>query len=387
MIESILHQPEGKTLEFKKDITNPVSFLKTLVAFANTAGGRLIVGVDDDHEIVGIESPLLEQEQLASIIYESIEPILVPNIKMFTVDGKTLLIVEVSLSGERPHYIIEEGEANGVYVRLGSTNRKANKELTAELIRGVEGVSYDARPMEHLSVDDIDYEAAGELLEYSVFKGALVTLRFVTYSKEKIVPTRGAILLFGKKRTSHFPDAWVQCSRYIGEDKAYCFDHKELHNHLPVLVNGIMSFLEKHAMRGADFSDIRRKDVWSIPLEILREVVINALVHADYSQRGAPIQISFFDDRIEVENPGILVPGMTIDDMKNGVSKIRNPVIAQIFRELSLIEQWGGGVRRILAEAKELGLPEPKILELGIRLRFIVYLSGSVVVDDAGPVG
>jgi len=90
-------------------------------------------------------------------------------------------------------------------------------------------------------------------------------------------------------------------------------------------------------MRGADFSEIRRKDVWSIPIGILREVVINALVHADYSQRGAPTRIAFFDDRIKVENPGILLPGMTIEDMKQGVSKIRNSVITRIFRELGRI--------------------------------------------------
>lgn len=91
---------------------------------------------------------------------------------------------------------------------------------------------------------------------------------------------------------------------------------------------------------------------WSHPLSVLREVVINALVHTDYSQRGAPIRIAFFDDRIEVENPGILLPGMTIEDMKSGVSKIRNPVIARIFRELKLMEQWGSGVCNILYQSR-----------------------------------
>jgi ATP-dependent DNA helicase RecG len=102
------------------------------------------------------------------------------------------------------------------------------------------------------------------------------------------------------------------------------------------MVDSIMLFLKKHAMRGADFSETRRRDVWSIPLGILREAVINALVHTDYSQRGAPIRVAFFDDRIDIENPGILLPGMTIEDMKQGISKIRNPVIARVFRELEL---------------------------------------------------
>ncbi|WP_200241197.1 ATP-binding protein [Lamprobacter modestohalophilus] len=135
-----------------------------------------------------------------------------------------------------------------------------------------------------------------------------------------------------------------------------------------------MLFLKKHAMRGADFSEIRRKDRWSIPINILREVVINALVHADYSHRGTPIRIAFFDDRIEVENPGLLLPGLTVEDLKLGVSLIRNPVIARVFRELDLVEQWGSGVPAIYRQAQVEGLPEPTIEELAGRLRFSVPL-------------
>jgi ATP-dependent DNA helicase RecG len=171
----------------------------------------------------------------------------------------------------------------------------------------------------------------------------------------------------------------VQCGRFLGRDKAVIFDHIELYDHLPQAVDAIMLFLKKHAMRGADFSEVRRRDVWSIPLGILREAVINALVHADYSQRGAPVRIAFFDDRIEIENPGILLPGMTIDDMRQGISKIRNHIIARVFRELKLIEQWGSGVRRMFREAEEQGLPAPQILEVGMRMRFIVPLAEPLI--------
>jgi len=139
-----------------------------------------------------------------------------------------------------------------------------------------------------------------------------------------------------------------------------------------------MLFLKKHAMRGADFSDIRRKDVWSIPLEPLREAVINALVHADYFQRGAPIRVAFFDNRIEIESPGILLPGLTVEDIKLGISKIRNPVIARVFRELQLIEQWGSGIPRIFHETAAEGFPEPSIVELGLRMRFVFPLAESI---------
>ncbi len=142
-----------------------------------------------------------------------------------------------------------------------------------------------------------------------------------------------------------------------------------------------MLFLKKHAYRSADLSYIRRRDVWSIPLTILREAIINALVHTDYSQKGAPIRIVFLDDRIEIENPGILLPGLTIEDLKQGTSKIRNNVIARVFRELNLIEQWGTGVRRIFREAEEQGIPEPQMIEIGMRIRFIIPLREPIVIQ------
>ena len=348
--------------------------LKTLVAFANTAGGRLIVGVADDHQVLGVSHPLDEEERLCSLIADGIAPRLVPNVEMITVDGKTLLMVDVFGSGSRPHWLKAEGPEHGVYVRLGSSSRQADQALIDELRRTAEGVVFDELPMPELDLEDLDLVSAKGLFGgiSALDDQALRTLKLVTKYQGRLVPTKGAVLLFGKERTQHFSDAWVQCGRFVGTDKAAIFDHIDIHEPLPQAVESIMLFLKKHAMRGADFTEARRKDVWSIPLTLLREAVINALVHSDYSQRGAPIRIAFFDDRIEIENPGILLPGMTMEEMRMGVSKIRNHVIARVFRELNLIEQWGSGVRRIYSEALALGLPEPQFLEVGMRLRVVV---------------
>ena len=377
-IAELLKANEGKTLEFKRDISSPRNLLKTLVAFANTAGGRIIIGMaDKTRESLGIDNPLDEEERLCNLIADSISPRLVPNVEMTTIDGKTLLVIEVFPSNSRPHYLRSEGPETGVYVRLGSTNRQADRELVGELRRSVEGVAFDQLPMAELSIDDLDIKAAqaafGAIREMD--EQALLTLKLLTPYQNKLVPTKGGILLFGKQRTQHFSDAWLQCGRFFGTEKIDIFDHIDIDVPLPQAVDEVMLFLKKHAYRGADLSEVRRKDVWSIPLGILREVIINALVHSDYSQRGAPIRVVFLDDRIEVESMGILLPGLTIEEMKQGASRIRNPVIARVFKELGLIEQWGTGVRRIFAEAQELGLPEPKIEEIALRLRFTVYLA------------
>nr|WP_274522955.1 ATP-binding protein [Ectothiorhodospira haloalkaliphila] len=242
--------------------------------------------------------------------------------------------------------------------------------------------------MTELSIEDLDQAAIQEAFgsDAPLGEARLRTLRLLMPYQGRLVPSVGGILLFGRERQWHFADAWVQCGRFRGTEKIDIFDQTDIHEPLPQAVNSIELFLKKHAFKSAEFGAMRRRDVWSIPLTMLREAVVNALVHCDYSQQGSPIRIAFFDDRIEIESPGLLMPGMTIDEMKRGVSMIRNPVIARVFRELGLIEQWGSGVKRIFAEAAVQGLPEPHIEEIANRIRMSVWLAAPVVVPENAPV-
>lgn len=166
----------------------------------------------------------------------------------------------------------------------------------------------------------------------------------------------------------------MHCGRFRGQDKVDIFDQQDLQAHLPDAVPAIELFLKKHAFKSARFGAMQRQDVWSIPLTMLREAIVNALVHADYAQRGTAIRITFFDNRIDIESPSFLLPGMTVQDMRSGVSRIRSPVIALIFRELYLTEQWGSRVKRIFAEATAQGLPEPRVVETATGVRLSVFL-------------
>ncbi|PAX16791.1 AAA family ATPase [Vandammella animalimorsus] len=386
-IEQLLLQPEGKTLEFKRDLSSPRNALKTLVAFANSAGGRLVIGVDDARQVTGVIEPLDEEERICNLIADSIAPRLVPQVELASIDGRTVLVVEVFPSNSRPHYLKSLGPQQGVYVRLGSSSRQAGPELVAELGRAAQGVVFDELPMPELGPQDLDLQAAQRWFgpRRILDEKALTTLKLLRHEQGRLVPTQGAVLLFGKTRAQYFPDAWVQCGRFRGRDKVEIFDQTEIHEHLPDAMTAIELFLKKHAFKSAQFGAMRRKDVWSIPLGMLREAIVNALVHSDYSQRGTPIRVAFFDDRIDIESPGLLLPGMTVEDMKNGVSRIRNPVIARVFRELQLIEQWGSGVRRIFADAAEQGLPEPVITEIATGLRLSIYLREPMQVDRQSP--
>ena len=383
-IHQLITKPEGKTLEFKRDLSSPKNMLKTLVSFANSAGGVLLVGVaDEGRQLTGIDKPLDEEERLCNLIADNIEPRLVPNVELITFQEKTLLAVEVYPSGTRPHWLKSEGSLEGVYVRLGSTNRKADRALIEELKRSAAGTAFDEMPMPELTAGALDIAAAKQMFKglRTLSEKELISLKLLTRVQGRLVPTIGGMLLFGLERDEHFSDAWIQCGRFDGTTKSIIFDHIEIHEHLPIAVERVINFIKKHAMRGADLSQIRRRDVWSIPLTIVREAVINSIVHADYSQAGGPLRIAVYDDRVEIENPGILLPGLTMEDIRQGVSRLRNKVIGRVFRELGLIEQWGSGIRRMFDEANSLGLPEPRIEEIGMRLRFTVCLAESITIS------
>ncbi len=126
-------------------------------------------------------------------------------------------------------------------------------------------------------------------------------------------------------------------------------------------------------VHGVDIGAVRGKERWTLPPVAIREAVINAVAHADYAQRGAPLRVSIFDDRLEVENPGLLPFGLTIEDLHQGISKLRNRVIGRTFHALGLIEQWGSGVQRMVGACREAGLRTPLFEEIATRFRVTLF--------------
>lgn len=346
------------------------------MAFANTAGGALLVGVEDrTRHVRGVADPLQMEERLASLISDSISPRLIPNIEILPWRRSHVVAVQVHPSQTRPHHLAKEGAERGTYVRVGSTNRRADAELIQELRRLVRGETFDEQPMLDVDSEALDFRVASESFApvRTLHRRDLAILRLTTNYQGRQVPTNGGLLLFGHERERWFPDAWIQAGRFKGADKSTILDHVELRSHPIAAINDAISFVEKHAHRGADIGPVRRKERWNVPPVAVREAVINAVAHADYSQRGAPIRIAIFDDRIEIENPGLLPFGLTVEDLVRGVSKLRNRVIGRVFHELGLIEQWGSGVQRIVAACREAGLASPQFEEVALRFRVTLF--------------
>jgi predicted HTH transcriptional regulator len=383
----ILQRSEGKTLEYKRDLSSPDGLLKTLVAFANTAGGVLAIGIEDGtRRVVGVPDVLAAEERLASIIADSIRPRLVPDIEIVPWRRLQVLVVQVYPSAARPHYLERLGPEAGVFVRVGSTNRRADAAQIEEMRRFGLLESFDEQPIPELNSEALDFRVASELFApvRKLSPSAFRTLRVTTKYQGREVPTVGGFLLFGRDRFDRFPDSWVLAGRFAGTDRVRILDSTEIRNYLPQAAERAVAFVQKHLSREAVIAGPRRVDRWTVPLVALREAIINAIVHADYAERGAPIRVAVFDDRVEVENPGILPSGLTIEDIRKGVSKLRNRVIGRVFHELGLIEQWGSGIQRMTTACQEAGLPSPLLEEVGTHFRVVLSATrtGPIRLDE-----
>lgn len=376
MIEGFLARDEGKTLEFKENCRPLEGIVRTVVAFANTAGGTIVIGVKDKtREVVGIADPLADEERLANAFADAIRPLLVPDIQIHAWRNRQLIVVTVP-HAVGPYYVGAEGEEAGVYIRLGSTNRTAGPELTAEIRRMARNIFFDEQPCSEANSEEIDFRAASEFFEdvsRPLTPPKRRSLGLMVGQGTREVPSIGAVLLFGKTRGRLFPSATIRCARFLGTDTSRFLDQTEIDEYLPRAVESAVAFIERHTRQGIEIGRTRRRDIPEYPVEAVREAVINAVVHADYSIGGAGIKIAIFDDRIEITNPGLLPFGLTLEAALAGVSVLRNRVIGRTFRELELIEQWGSGLGRIMGTCARAGLPSPRFEELGANFRTTLF--------------
>jgi len=371
-----LKKQEGKTIEFKENCSSLAKIVQTVVAFANTAGGTLIIGIrDKTREVIGLPDPLKEEERLSNAFADGIHPLLIPDIRIGSFRDRNLITIAVP-HAVGPYYVRSEGPEKGVYVRLGSTNRRAGFEMIEAIRRLSRNISFDEQPCTEINPEDIDFRAASEFFETvsrNLTPAIRKTLGLVVNCGGKDVPTLGAVLLFGKKRQRLFPDAVIRCARFKGRDTTRFLDHMEIDEYLPKAVEAVIAFIERHTLQAAEIDRIRRRELPEYPVQAVREAVINAIVHTDYAVTGMNIKVAIFDDRIEIVNPGALPFGLTLEAALSGVSKLRNRVVGRVFRELKLIEQWGTGLNRMITACREYGQQQPQFDESGASFRVTLF--------------
>lgn len=173
----------------------------------------------------------------------------------------------------------------------------------------------------------------------------------------------------------------MSCARFRGEDKTEIIDRYQVEGTILDAADEVPKFIMRNTRLSAEIRGIRRQDIPEYPQVAIREVLINALAHCDYSIVGSHIQIAIFSNRLELQNPGMLPFGFTLDDLKAGVSRVRNRVIARVFSELNLMEEWGSGYKRVIEACYEGGYPEPEWQELGTSVRVIFYPHPTTILE------
>ncbi|MBR5077909.1 MAG: putative DNA binding domain-containing protein [Victivallales bacterium] len=386
-IEKLL-KTEGKNVEFKlerpqKDVT----FLKTVVAFANCQGGRFVFGIrNEDHAIIGMEDETLFQDMdtITNIISDNCEPAIIPNVYPMTLNDKSLIVVEINIGRQRPYYVKALGMMEGTYIRVAAETRKAEEYMIKELMFEGAHRFFDKTVCLGLEASDDEINALCHSLQETasryhktgrrsksireVTPNQLLSWGVLTRKENQIVPTNAFALLTGH----YLLPTMTQCAVFKGTMKGNFIDKREYEGPIQQQQEEAYQFVLRNIKLGARIKGLYRQDVYEIPPDAIREILIDAVVHRSYLATGN-IQVALYDDRLEIVTPGKLPIDQTIDAMKSGFSKIRNEAIAKAFAYMGLIEAWGSGIPKINLLLKEAGLQEMEISGGDFWVKFTIY--------------
>ena len=386
-IEEIL-AGESKNVEFKENLTaKSIKYMKSVVAFANGTGGKIIFGIaDKTREVIGFdkEEVFRKMDAIANAVSDSCEPTIIPDITLQTVDGKTVIIAEISMGRQRPYYIKALGREGGVYVRVAGTTRLADEYMIKELMFEGSNRYFDQALCTGLTITDEDIDALCKAMKKQAVKNAhneeqrasvkgvgrqqLRSWGVLIERDGKDYPSNAFAILTGNGGLH----VTTQCGVFKGTTKAVFVDRREYPGPLWEQIDEAFQFVLRNIHLGAAFVGIYRQDIYEIPPDAIRELIINAMVHRSYLDHGT-IQVAVYDNRLEITSPGKLPMGQTMERMKEGYSKIRNEALAHAFAYMNLIEHWGSGIPRIIDKVKAAGLREPEFIGGEVDLRINIY--------------
>ena len=360
-ISQQITQPEGRRLEFKETLPERSDLAKTVVAFANDAGGVLFVGIKDNpRTVVGIDEINLFkfEEQISNIIFDRCYPAIIPEISSFTIQDKQIICVTVYRGSMPPYYLKEKGKMQGTYIRVGSTNRLADESIIHELERRKQNISFDGEtrmdfPAIDLNIDNFKtayFEKTGELLDIQ----SLQKLELIHKLQDTLYPTNGLVLFSDSEfRSKYFHYAKIECARFKGTQSGEFIDQKSITGNISEQSEEAYNFILRHINKGASVEGVYTVSRWEFPVIAIREIIRNAVVHRDYSLTGKDIKVAIYDDMIEITSPGLLPPSIDYSAMESRQSEVRNKVIAPVFKRMGIIDQWGNGLKLIAEELKK----------------------------------
>lgn len=342
---------ESIHLELKKEYVKDI--LKTVIAFANTSGGKIYIGIDDDGKVLGVQKLDTDILKLSNSIRDSIKP----DITLFTsilvekIDGKDVIVVDVQKGVSSPYYLTDKGiRPSGVYVRQGASSVPATDSSILKMIRDTDGDNFEELRSLNQNLDFVflkkEFEDANIKLEHSQMR---------TFN---IIDEDGLYTNLGLLLSEQCPHT-IKAAVFEGSTKEIFKDRFEFSGSLLKQMKDVYSFLNRYNRTNSEITGLKRTDTREYPEIAIREALLNSIVHKEYSYSSSTL-ISVFDDKIEIVTIGGLTKGLSEDDIMLGVSILRNRNLANIFYRLKLIEAYGTGIPKIIESYNEYNV-KPKI--------------------------
>ena len=348
----------GETTAYEKkqslELKKPKSWCKSVSAFANGTGGKLIFGIADDDTVVGLVDAKDDAEKISEAIRLHIDPIPEFDLSFVKVEGKDLVVLTVMPGTQTPYYYIGDGQQQ-TFVRVGNESVVANSVKHKELVLKGSNMSYDSL-VSRWRFEDMAFT----VLRATYFNRTNRSFEDSDYESFGIVNEKGELTNAGALLADYSPvrHSRLFCTRWNGLDKAHgvmdALDDEEYSGSLVTLLQSGINFVQRNSKKAWRKTSDNRLEYSEYPERAVEEGLVNALIHRNYLELGSEVHIDMYDDRLEIYSPGGLMDGGSINDMDimNMASRRRNPVLADIFSRLKYMERRGSGFKKIVAAYK-----------------------------------
>jgi ATP-dependent DNA helicase RecG len=382
--EAVDKKSESSDIEFKDARSGiPSNLWKAISAFSNSPNGGIIVfGIqetpapDREIKIVGGLDVQTLQEKIVQLMEQSIQNKAGYTLSVVNVRGHELLTLEISETEKenKPCFYKKLGMDKGSYIRIGNSNQSISEAELRSFLRYSPAYNYDKTVFNSLSVDYLDHNKLQSFLDASAKKRnrkystdvdisvTLANIGLLQKSESNFHPTLAGAMIFAKtnpQEAEPFSRYIVRCVNYAGKThSSKIVDKKDIDGTLDEQVDASLAFILRSIRTEAKIVKSKRIEKYEYPELALREIVVNALIHRDYSNTGTYVQIAVFKDRIEVSNPGTLPPGVTVSNIQ-AAQFSRNGIISKVMRDMDYMEEFGRGIDLIYSEMNRWGLVEP----------------------------
>lgn len=366
---------ENQYIEFKAESVKAMSLAEEMVAFSNSEGGEIWLGVEDDGTVSGLSRNY--EEDVMNICRTLCIPPIHPTYEPFEIQGRQIACVRIPRGKDKPYYTAR----HKYFIRVGTTKRVASHEELMRLFQASGAVHYDITGIERAKASDLDMGQIGQYLtryHISFFDESederTRLLKCTDILTEDGKPTLAGLLLFGLAPERLLSQSGVSFAHFAGKEiAAELLDKKVLAGTLPRQADGTVAAIKANLRIPSTISGNRRVETPHYPDHVFRELLVNACVHRNYSIYGANIRVFLFSDRLEVISPGRLPNTVTIEKLPVGTSVARNPVLMRIMENLGYVDKLGRGLPMVWQEAKKLG-QKVQFVESGEEFRVILPL-------------